>query len=106
MARTYKYSIVIAPANATDKTVTWSIIDAQNDPETTLTGRALIDTDGNVTPTQIGTIKVVATANDGSGIQATKVVTIVSTPILVETIAFESDNPEENLDIIYLDSEV
>lgn len=50
----------VLPANATDNSFTWSIVNE--------TGIATITTDGIVVSHRAGTIKAVATANDGSGI--------------------------------------
>jgi uncharacterized protein YjdB len=58
----------VAPSNATNKTVTWSITNG--------TGQATINATGLVTAVSSGTVTAVATANDGSGIQGTLVITI------------------------------
>jgi uncharacterized protein YjdB len=58
----------ILPANATDKSVTWSL---QNG-----TGQASIDTNGLLTAIADGTVTVKATANDGSGVHGILIITI------------------------------
>ena len=49
----------IKPKDATDKTVTWKVIDG--------TGRASISSKGLLTAYSTGTVTVRAYANDGSG---------------------------------------
>lgn len=56
---TLQMNAVIAPYNATDKTVTWSV--------TISTGSATIDTNGLLTALEVGTVTVKAEAKDGSG---------------------------------------
>ena len=69
----------IAPSNATNQTVTWSIING--------TGQATINTTGLVTAVSSGTVTAVATANDGSGVTGTLVITITNQFIPVTNIA-------------------
>ncbi len=57
------------PSNATNKTVTWSITNG--------TGLATINSStGLVTASDNGTVTARATANDGSGIYGTLIITI------------------------------
>jgi hypothetical protein len=65
---TLQMNAAVLPADATDPSVTWSV---QNG-----TGSATIDADGLLTATGNGTVTVKATANDGSGVEGTLVVTI------------------------------
>lgn len=58
----------VLPANATNNTVTWSV--------TPGTGNATISATGLLTATANGTVTVIATANDGSGVIGTMTVTI------------------------------
>jgi hypothetical protein len=58
----------ILPANATYKSVTWSVINE--------TGLAIIDTLGKVTALDDGTVSAMAMANDSSGISDTYLITI------------------------------
>jgi hypothetical protein len=58
----------VVPADATNKTVTWSVENG--------TGSATIDASGLLTATGNGTVTVKATANDGSGIVGQTVITI------------------------------
>ncbi len=60
---TLQLTAAITPADATNKTVTWSI---QNG-----TGQASISTSGLVTAIANGTVTARATANDGSGVFGT-----------------------------------
>ncbi|NOU91228.1 DUF5011 domain-containing protein, partial [Paenibacillus sp. LMG 31460] len=54
----------VLPANATNRNVTWSVYETDG---TTLTDKATIDANGLLTAKKVGTVKVVATAADGSG---------------------------------------
>ena len=56
------------PSNATNKTVTWWISD--------ITGQATISPTGLVRAIASGTVRVMATANDGSGVYGTLEITI------------------------------
>ncbi len=58
----------ILPINATDNSVTWSVID--------ITGSASINASGILTAISDGTVEVKAIANDGSAIEGTKIITI------------------------------
>jgi len=58
----------ILPANATDKTVTWSLTNG--------TGKATINSQGMVTALDNGTVTAKATANDGSLISGSLIITI------------------------------
>jgi uncharacterized protein YjdB len=64
---TLQLSTTVLPSNATDKSVTWSVTNG--------TGRALISATGLVTAVDNGTVTARATANDGSGIFGTFVIT-------------------------------
>jgi uncharacterized protein YjdB len=57
----------VKPNNATDKTVTWSSDDKKI---------AIVDSNGKVTAKAKGNATITCTANDGSGVQATCVVTV------------------------------
>ncbi|MCY9660988.1 cadherin-like beta sandwich domain-containing protein [Paenibacillus chondroitinus] len=61
-------SASVTPDNATDKTVSWSVVPS--------TGAATINEDGLLVATQVGMVTVQATAQDGSGIVGSKVITI------------------------------
>ena len=65
---TLQMSATVAPTNATNQTITWSVTNG--------TGSATIDSNGLLTATSVGTITVTATANDGSGKTGTLVVTV------------------------------
>lgn len=60
----------VLPANAADKTVTWSVING--------TGSATISSGGLLTATAVGTVTVKATANDGSAVEGVMTITITS----------------------------
>jgi uncharacterized protein YjdB len=65
---TLQLSASVAPANATNKTVTWSVINGS--------GQAIINASGLLTAVANGIVTAMATANDGSGIYGTLLVTI------------------------------
>ena len=58
----------ILPLNATDSTVTWSVVNG--------TGTATISVGGLLTATGAGLVTVIATANDASGVTGSLVITI------------------------------
>jgi uncharacterized protein YjdB len=69
---TYQVTAVVLPANATDKSLTWSA-----------TGPATVTQTGLVTATGNGTAIVTATAKDGSGVFGTLSIPITGQKILV-----------------------
>jgi uncharacterized protein YjdB len=60
----------VLPADATNKTVTWSVAN--------ITGQADITPGGLMTAVDNGTVEARATANDGSGIYGSLVITITN----------------------------
>ena len=72
----------VLPSDATDKSVVWSIISG--------TGEALINASGLVTATDNGTITAVATANDGSGVSGSLLITISNQIVPVTSIVVTS----------------
>jgi uncharacterized protein YjdB len=68
----------VLPADATDTTLTWSVING--------TGQASISQNGLLEAIRDGTVTVVATANDGSGVSDSLVVTISNQIVLVTAI--------------------
>jgi uncharacterized protein YjdB len=72
---TLQLSASILPSNATNMTVTWSVANG--------TGQGIINSTGLVTAIANGTITARATANDGSGVSGTLVITISSQVIPV-----------------------
>jgi uncharacterized protein YjdB len=75
---TLQLTATIAPADASNKTVTWSV---QNG-----TGQASISTLGLVTAIANGTVTARATANDGSGVYETFTIAITNQTVLVTNI--------------------
>lgn len=71
---TLQLTATVAPENATVKTVKWTL-------ENT-TGTATISDSGLLSATGIGTVKVIATATDGSGVSQELVVTIEAPPVI------------------------
>src|SRR5690606_13424831 len=72
---TLQLTATVTPADATNKTVTWSVVNG--------TGQATINPTGLVTAIANGTVTARATANDGSGVAGTLVITISSQGIPV-----------------------
>ena len=79
---TLQLNAAISPLNATNQTVTWSITNG--------TGQASISASGLVTAIANGTVTARATANDGSGIYGTMVITISNQIIHVTGITLTS----------------
>lgn len=74
----------VLPTDATNKELTWSV----SDPSV-----AVISKTGLLTGLKNGTVKVIATANDGSGVKGDKTYTVsgISTPaILIESISISA----------------
>lgn len=65
---TAQMTAVVLPENATNKAVVWSVTNG--------TGKAIISPSGLLTAVSNGTVTVKATAQDGSGVEGTKAVTI------------------------------
>jgi len=75
---TLQLNASVSPTNATNQSVTWSIVNG--------TGQASISATGLVTAKENGTVTATATANDGSGIFGTLVITISNQITPVSTI--------------------
>jgi uncharacterized protein YjdB len=71
-------SAVIVPLNATDHSVTWTLVN--------VTGQAIINAAGTVTAIANGTVTVIATANDGSGVSGSADITITNQVVPVTSI--------------------
>ncbi|MCU6795138.1 Ig-like domain-containing protein [Paenibacillus sp. WQ 127069] len=69
--RTLTFNATVTPSEASNKDVTWSVING--------TGTATITDAGVLTSTAGGTVTVVATAKDGSGVTGSKAITIMYT---------------------------
>ncbi|MBN1789434.1 MAG: Ig-like domain-containing protein, partial [Bacteroidales bacterium] len=72
---TLQLAAAIEPADASNKTVIWSIANG--------TGQASINTTGLVTAISNGTVTATATATDGSGVKGSLVITISGQVVLV-----------------------
>jgi len=75
---TLQLNAEVLPANATDKSVTWSIVNG--------TGQSTISSDGLVTAVSDGIITAIATANDGSGVADSLEIMVDRHIVLVEAI--------------------
>ncbi|HFC00174.1 MAG TPA: T9SS type A sorting domain-containing protein, partial [Phaeodactylibacter sp.] len=71
----------VLPTNADDNTYTWSVTDG--------TGSATINSSGLLTAVADGTVTVTATANDGSGVSGSTVITISNQIVLVTSITVQ-----------------
>ena len=69
---TAKLEAQVAPADATDKSLTWT---------SSNTAVATVDANGNVTAIAVGEADIKAAANDASGVSAICKVTVVPTPV-------------------------
>jgi len=76
-------SASVLPADASNPAVQWSVINGS--------GTATISEDGLLMPMASGTITVMASALDGSGVSQTLAITITSTSVLVSDIYISSD---------------
>jgi uncharacterized protein YjdB len=80
---TLQLSASITPANATNQTITWSIIN--------LTGQATVSSSGLVTAVANGTVTARATANDGSGVFGDLTITITNQFVSVANITVSGE---------------
>jgi hypothetical protein len=71
-------SATVLPADATNKSVSWSVVN--------LSGMASISASGIMTAEKNGTVKAVASANEGSGIKGEFLITISNQHVLIESI--------------------
>jgi uncharacterized protein YjdB len=75
---TLQLAAAVLPSDASNKTVTWSVANG--------TGQATISSSGLLTAVSDGTVTARATANDGSGVYGTLVITISNQVIAVTSI--------------------
>lgn len=92
----------VLPINADDITYTWSVVNG--------TGSATIDANGLLTAVADGTVDVVATANDGSGVSGMKTIIISNQGTSVKDVAFEDlsiyPNPTTSLFTIQINDQL
>ncbi|WP_370575092.1 Ig-like domain-containing protein [Methanomethylovorans sp.] len=81
--KTLQMVATVYPANATFKDVTWSVVAG--------TGTATISQTGLLTGTKPGTTTVKATANDGSGVEGSLLITVVEVPVPVTSITIAGE---------------
>jgi uncharacterized protein YjdB len=89
---TLQLTATVSPDNATNKSVTWSI---QNG-----TGQASISTNGLVIAIADGTVTAKATANDGSGVSGSLVITISEQIVYVASITVAGANGATSINSI------
>ncbi len=75
---TLQLSAAVLPANATNRNVTWSVVN--------ITGQATINSNGQLTAVDNGTVTARATTNDGSGVYGSLTITISNQTIPVSAI--------------------
>ena len=80
----------VLPETALDRTLTWTVTNG--------TGEATVDEQGNVTGVSEGTVKITATANDGSGISRSLDI-IVSSGVGVKALYIQPDIPGNSLQL-------
>lgn len=80
---TLQMTAEILPDNATDQSVTWSVNNG--------TGMATINSEGLLTGTQVGTVTVIATANDNSGVVGSLTVNVVRSLVSTITVSGEKN---------------
>lgn len=76
--QTLQMTAAVLPATATNKEVTWSLVNG--------TGTATISQTGLLTGTKEGAVTVKATASDGSGVEGSLLITIVEEQVPVTSI--------------------
>jgi len=79
---TLQLSAVVTPGDADNTSVTWSVYNTNG----TTTDKATISTDGLLTAIDDGTVKVVATANDLTGVKGEAIISISGQHIKVSAI--------------------
>ncbi|WEK55043.1 MAG: Ig-like domain-containing protein [Candidatus Cohnella colombiensis] len=89
---TLQISATVLPANATNKLVSWTVVNTDN----SVTDLATINSVGLLSAVKDGTVKVVATANDGSNVTGTLTITISG-----QTVGSGSDDEDDNNPPIY-----
>jgi hypothetical protein len=90
----------VLPANATDNSVTWSVVNG--------TGSATISVAGLLTATGDGTVTVTATANDDSGITGSTIITISNQTVGISELG-DNNNfiyPNPTTDYITIDAKI
>ncbi|MGG1634299.1 Ig-like domain-containing protein [Paenibacillus sp. NRS-1760] len=90
VGQTLTVDATVAPANATDKSIEWSV---ENE-----TGTATISTNGVLTGTSAGTVTVIAAAIDGSTVYGTKTIEIKEPTIPVQTISVSADGEVDTIE--------
>ncbi|MCT4581815.1 MAG: T9SS type A sorting domain-containing protein [Flavobacteriales bacterium] len=89
----------VLPINATDGTYTWSVTNG--------TGNATIDANGLLTAIGNGTVDVIATANDGSGVTGSATITITNQGVGIKesTLSAVTVYPNPVVDLLFIDSQ-
>jgi len=86
LGTTLQLNAAVSPANATNKSVIWSITNG--------TGQATITPTGLLTSVAFGTVTALASASDGSGSSGTLAVNIISDIVSVTGISIAGENGE------------
>ena len=85
-----QFSATVLPHDATNQAVVWSVVNG--------TGSASISAEGLLIALTAGTVEVVATASDGSGVSNSLTLTITSSAILVTNISVASAGGQRELE--------
>lgn len=88
---TLQLNASVLPVNASDKTVSWSIVNG--------TGQANINASGLVTAVVNGTVTAHATANDGSGVSGSLVITLTNQIYLATSFDGVENNDPFNISV-------
>lgn len=80
----------VVPEDASED-ITWSV-EQIGDSGTAMTGKATISDTGLLTAVSNGTVKVIATSKNGTGVYGSKVITISGQPTMVKAIAITTEN--------------
>jgi len=89
-AASLQCSAIVLPVEASNPWVVWSVANG--------TGSASISAEGLLTALTAGTVDVMASAGDGSGISNSLTITITSSAIMISSISISSDGSVRNVD--------
>lgn len=92
LGTTLQLNAAVSPANASNKSVVWSVVNG--------TGQATISSTGLLTSVSPGTITAKASASDGSGVLGTLSVNIVSSIVYVSGISVTGEGGKISIDEI------
>jgi len=88
---TLQFTANVLPADATNKSVTWSVLDE--------TGHATISVNGLLTGVSEGTVNVLATSCDGTNITSSKQVVITNTEVLISSLVVTAEGHKTSMNV-------